>query len=222
MRKWGLIVTLLYLVIVLALLVPGAVLLFDESTADFARHLSEAYRSWFTWVYAAFFVIAEALLLLLTVDTSERRMKPRAHILVSATTTGVLLAVLTFAVALSVIAARWGDHAGVKLTNLAMTAMFVVPWIIWGIIFYRMTHDADDAITRAVSWLMRGSVLELLIAVPAHVIVRRRHDCSAPVATGFGISTGIAIMLLSFGPSVLMLYKKRMDAMKPKSAAASG
>jgi len=51
-----------------------------------------------------------------------------------------------------------------------------------------------------------------LVAVPCHVIVRRRDDCSAPIATSFGIVTGIAVMLLSFGPSVLLLYKKRLDA----------
>jgi hypothetical protein len=43
------------------------------------------------------------------------------------------------------------------------------------------------------------------------VIVRRRGDCSAPAATSFGIVTGIAVMLLCFGPSVLFLIKKRLD-----------
>jgi hypothetical protein len=44
------------------------------------------------------------------------------------------------------------------------------------------------------------------------VIARRRGDCSAPAVTSFGIVTGIAVMLLAFGPSVLFLYKKRLDA----------
>jgi hypothetical protein len=71
--------------------------------------------------------------------------------------------------------------------------------------------------TRALAWMFRGSVLELLIAVPAHVIMRRRHDCSAPVVNRFGIASGIAIMLLSFGPSVLLLFKKRMEGHPQKS-----
>ena len=67
---------------------------------------------------------------------------------------------------------------------------------------------------RAIGWLLRGSVLELLIAVPAYVMVRQRGDCSAPVVTSFGIVTGLAIMLFAFGPGVLSLYKKRYDTYK--------
>jgi hypothetical protein len=51
---------------------------------------------------------------------------------------------------------------------------------------------------------------QLLIVVPCHIIVRRQ-DCCAPMVTSFGIATGIAVMLLSFGPSALLLYKKRLE-----------
>ena len=75
-----------------------------------------------------------------------------------------------------------------------------------------------DIVSRAINWLLRGSVLELLIAVPVHVIVRRRGECSAPVATSFGITTGIAVMLLAFGPSVLILYRRRLEQYSRKAS----
>jgi hypothetical protein len=131
---------------------------------------------------------------------------------VSAVNTGFLLAVLTFAASLAVAAAILGEHVFDWIEVMEVLASFAVPWLVWGVVFYRISRDAQDAATRAVSWLMRGSVLELLIAVPSHVIVRRRDDCSAPIATGFGLVTGISIMLLSFGPSVFFLYQKRMAA----------
>jgi len=50
------------------------------------------------------------------------------------------------------------------------------------------------------------------------VIVRRRHDCSAAIVTSFGTAAGIAVMLLSFGPSILFLHKKRMNAYATRAA----
>jgi hypothetical protein len=96
-------------------------------------------------------------------------------------------------------------------------AFWGAAWVLWAILFYFYFRNSSPVVTRLTSWLLKGSVLELLIVVPCHVIVRRRHDCSAPLATSLGIATGLAIMLLSFGPSVLFLYKKRLDAYAPRS-----
>ena len=100
-----------------------------------------------------------------------------------------------------------------------MFGIWAAIWVLWGIVFYLYFRNSTQVTTRAVSWLLKGSVLELLIAVPAHVWVRRRGDCSAPLATSFGIVTGIAVMLLSFGPSVLLLYKRRLDAYEARRSS---
>ena len=68
--------------------------------------------------------------------------------------------------------------------------------------------------TRAVNWLLRGSVAELLVAVPTHVIVRRRDDCCAPAATFWGIVTGLSVLLLAFGPGVYFLFARRAAALR--------
>jgi hypothetical protein len=208
--------------VVVVLLVPAAVWLgvgFDSTGwLGFSSHVKEAYTTWFTWVIVAIPVIGEALLLFLRVDTSQKRLKPRTHVLVSAVTGGFFLALLAFAAVFAFGVALRGDKF--LPDNLGMVAAeILVAWAAWAVIFYRVHRNSADAVSRAVAWLLRGSVLELLIAVPAHVIVRRRHDCSAPIATSFGIISGISIMLLAFGPSVLLLYKHRMDKYSMRASA---
>jgi hypothetical protein len=214
MRKWGLIVSLVYLVIVCGLLLPAAVFLFDPKS-PFGEIL-ELYRHWATWIPVAMAVLGQATLLFLSVDTSWRRLKPRSHLKTTCVITGMLLMMLTVSGLFSVIAAVYGDDvdrhvAGKVVIWPAGPVTWAAQWLLWGLVFSRYVRDTGDVISRATAWLLKGSVLELLIAVPCHVIVRRRDDCSAPAATSFGITTGIAIMLLSFGPSVLLLFQKRME-----------
>ena len=221
MRKWGLVVSLFYAATVVLLLVPFAVALVGnwKTAADLHSHIVETYSYWATWVVVAVFVFGQVLLLVLSVDLTQRRLKPRTHVLISAVISGLFLAIISSLTILSLALAIRGD----RIDDWALSLLRWVPvaaWIVWGIVFYRYAKGTEDAVTRAVNWLLKGSVLELLIAVPSHVIVRRREDCCAPIGTGAGISTGLAIMLLSFGPSVLFLYKKRMDSLKSKTAAA--
>lgn len=222
MRRWGVIITLFYAAALLVFVVPGSVLLVStpHGILDFHKRAMSLYGQWPIWICFAVLVLGEVLLLSLTVDTSERRLKPRTRILVSALTTGFLLAVLTVAAVLSVVMAYWGDNAP-GIGWFLVVGAFVLPWLFWGIIFARVCRESNDPVSRAAKWLLRGSVLEVLIAIPSHVIVRRKDECCAPIMTGFAISTGIAIMLLSFGPSVLLLYKKRMESLRVRAARVS-
>ncbi len=62
-------------------------------------------------------------------------------------------------------------------------------WVVWAAIFryYAKADDEAAFLRRATRWLLRGSMLELIIAVPSHVIVRRREDCCAPSAHSGGL-----------------------------------
>lgn len=183
----------------------------------------DTYREWSAWVPTTIVISGQILLLFLSIDASFRRLKPRVHVLVSTVVAALLLTLLLFAVTLSLGVGLAGDKLFDPIDqhpwagNVILAACAIL-WLLWGVVFYRYARNSSDSVGRAVSWLLAGSVLELLVAVPCHVIVRRRHDCSAPTVTSFGIVTGIAIMLPSFGPSVLFLYKKRLDAYAARSS----
>lgn len=214
MRKWGILISIFYALIVLFLLVPAAIVL--SGASDILKGMGDAAGEWLIWLPVVAVLGGQALLLFLSVDTSQKRLKPRAHILVSVTCTAMLLGLLTTAIVLSAGSAFNEKFLDTHFETVASLVLFwLLLWAIWGILFYWYARNSSAVVRRAISWLLTGSVLELLIAVPCHVVVRRRHDCSAPMVTSFGIVTGIAIMLLSFGPSVLVLYKKRLDAYKP-------
>jgi len=87
----------------------------------------------------------------------------------------------------------------------------LVSWLVWALLFYHhgQADEPEDLIRRSTRWLLRASILELLVAVPSHIIIRHRNDCCAPVASFWGIVTGISVMLLAFGPGVFFLFAQR-------------
>ncbi len=211
MKKWGLVVTLLYAAIVFVLLIPALLLLVMRPAPGWSDY-RELYQQWGSWIIGGVFVLAQFSLLSLSVDQAQKRMRSRTPIVISAMITGLFLSVITIVIVFASSVVVWGESKVPDLGSGAPVVYIIAGlWMVWGILFYLLYRNSDDPVTRALSWLFRGSVLELLVAVPSHVIVRRRHDCCAPAVTGFGITSGIAIMLLSFGPSVLLLFKKRME-----------
>ena len=221
MRKWGIVITSFYALVVLGLLAPAMVFLASGNGAGFLDDLARLYRMWELWLFAGILISGEALLLFLSVDTSRKKLKPRAHILVSCLLAALLTALLTSAAVWSLGYAIRGDKFALPVFGENPWTFWGSLWLFWLIVFYLYWRGSSDCLARIVSWLLRGSVLDLLIVVPCHVVVRRRHDCSAPAVTGWGIATGLAFMLLSFGPGILLLFKKRLDSYPARSKAAA-
>ena len=108
-----------------------------------------------------------------------------------------------------------GDESVFTILNII--GMMVILWMMWGWLFYRSARtDNPTALTnRAMRWLVRGSILEVLVAVPSHLVVRARGDCCAPVGTFWGMTCGISVMLMAFGPGVFFLFVNRMRRLRP-------
>jgi hypothetical protein len=107
----------------------------------------------------------------------------------------------------------WGENsAGNYLYTWPVLIIPAISWLVWGIVFYKSFSGEDpksftSSITR---WLLRGSILELLVAIPSHIISRHRDECCAPPLTLLGIATGLAIALMSFGPGIFFLFAQRI------------
>ena len=214
------VISAFYALILLGLLLPVFLPLAQSQyhgLSQFLSDLAETYAAWETWVVFGVLCSGQALLLFLSVDTAKKRLKPRAHIFLTSLTASSLTAVLSFAMIGAIGVAVRGDKFG-EGSFANPFIFFGGLWVVWGVLFYLYFRNSSEIINHIVLWLLKGSILEMLVAIPCHVIVRRRQECSAPAVTSFGIVSGIAIMLISFGPSVLFLYKKRLDTYAARSS----
>lgn len=234
MKRWALVTVLLYLIALVGLTAPVLIDCFCLGSEDGRMPVSEVcrvYSQWGYWVWIGVSLLGQVLLLLVPVVAAEGRPQRRRRLFVPVITSAFLLALVCVSAVTSIAAGIWGDHVDKLFSvfgdddNRKVTASivyFVVTWTVWALVFRRFlkTTDPDALIRRLMRWLLAGSILELLVAVPSHVIVRHRNDCCAPFVTFWGIATGLTVMLMAYGPGVYFLFAKRMRDLRSKMAEA--
>jgi hypothetical protein len=238
MKRWAILTVLLYALALVVLTLPVIWIAFNgwSENGVSLQNALKMYQRWGYWLWVAVLVAGQALLLLLPINIAERRLPARRPLKTPVIVTAFFLANLGFTGLLSMLCLYFKED-GINFFGyfLPFKANQVSPtdfstafgaviiglafWIIWAIIFRSFTRsdDPDALLKRVTRWLLRGSILELLVAVPSHIIVRRRGDCCAPLGTFWGIATGISIMLLCFGPGVFFLFVERCRRLQPKS-----
>jgi hypothetical protein len=222
MKKWAVVVVLLYGSSLLILTVPVLLCAFW----DFSKQgpvwdmedLKHMLLSWPYWLGVAVFIAAQAALLIIPVRASVNRPQSKRTVWLPIVASALMMALL----AAGLVSALSETIRGKKFTNeniwlwISLGAL-LVSWFAWAYVFYRWSKKLTPGsfFERICRRLYYGSILELLVAVPTHIVARYRNYCCAGFGTFLGITFGIAIMLLSFGPGVYYLFVKRWERLHP-------
>ncbi|MFC1792970.1 hypothetical protein ACFL3Q_05225 [Planctomycetota bacterium] len=216
-RKWPFATVLLYTFWLAAVLAP---VLFsiawmvgrpEGELREAVGVLSELYlRNWPFWIFCCLIVFSQILLLAVPIRIVKERPVHRRTIWATAIAAATLFAFVALGIVLSLGAALWGDES---LESLKLPILFILfSWAVWAWVFRGFAHTTDPRayVRRLMKWLLAGSILELLVAVPSHIVVRQKDVCCAHGLTAIGIATGLVVILMSFGPGLYFLYAERI------------
>jgi hypothetical protein len=158
------------------------------------------------------FALGAALLIIPIRTQFERRVRRRSVVL-PLIVSAVCAAAVVGAGGLASLEFAEGNVPGFRGDAPVWVVGFatVLVWLGWIALFGWLARSvAPQTINdRMYQLLLAGSVLELLIALPMHLVVRRRTECCAGLATGLGIGVGLVVMLIALGPAVFFLFYRR-------------
>jgi hypothetical protein len=218
MKRWAVLTVALYVAALVVLTIPVLVSFFGWGIGT---DIPAVYAGWPYWVFIAVPVAGQALLLLAPVARAERRPRARRSVMTTAITAAFFAALLAMAAVSSILMAIWGDDGIDAAVYSSPVVLAFWVWWTWAFRRYAKSTDPDRMHSRAMRWLLGGSILEMLVAVSSHIVTRRRDDCCAPTATFFLFAAGFAIMLLSFGPGVFFLFVERCRRLRPRNRKAT-
>jgi hypothetical protein len=168
------------------------------------------------WAIILAIIAAQACLLIVPVRIKHQRPKARRGIWFTAIIAALLYTALLFAATMSIMMAVYGDDIS-EPVFWVIVGILPLNWIGWSVAFclFSRSMEPESFIRRLMHWLIGGSILELLIAVPSHIIVRHRDVCCAHGLTAAGLTTGLAVIFFAFGPGLYFLYADRIRSKQP-------
>lgn len=217
MKRWAVLVVVLYFFILFALTAPLFLVAFYP-----AGKVPDALAipmDWHYWPGLAVMVAGQAVMLMLPVKWVQQRPTSRRSVLWPLLAAGLMMGVLAVGVVICIDEFMHQEHAGSHPALPFAVGMAV--WGAWSMVFYRTSRDVApvDVVARQCRYLLQGSILELLVAVPTHIVARMRNYCCAGFYTFLGIAFGIGVMLFSFGPGVFFLFAARWRKLHPQPHA---
>ena len=222
MKRWALLVVVLYAIALAAVAWPLAIAAFGAEAIELGLRPDLTAWMW-VWICAGTLSLLQAALLVVPVRVASRRPVSKRWIFWPILAT--ILATLGLAAGMCLSVHETLRHTDGLSSDLSTGCVIGVLafWVIWAFIFgfYSGTAGPRNFMARLTRTLIAGSIIELLVAIPAHVIARVRGYCCAGFATGCGLAAGIAVALLAFGPAVFVLIVRRYASLKSSENLAT-
>jgi len=217
MKNWAWMVAVLYAAVLLTLTLPTCLLAFAPGLKITEAVQAFAYLPY--WVWLLLMILSQMALLAVPVRIASRRPLTRGPIWRTILAGGLAAGFLVAGIFLSLYEFLTRLQSGGNWCFLVAAILGVLTWIGWAIVFCRVSRkeDAPDIVSRQCRCLIKGSILELLIAVPTHVVARYRDYCCAGVLTFIGLTMGISVMLFAYGPAIYFLFAARWRHLHPQS-----
>jgi hypothetical protein len=173
------------------------------------------------------FLLGGALLILVPIRARRGRPASRRSIWFPLLGSMLLVALLGLGAAIATIELFKADWDQRRRLALAIWGSAGVVWLFWTILFWWVSRSLDPVSFSAMLYksVLAGSLLELAIAVPMHLVVRRRTECCAGMLTAAAICLGAVTAIVSLGPGVYFLYHRRWKefyATRPKRKREKG
>jgi hypothetical protein len=219
MKRWAILVAILYALILAALALPMVLIGLGHAVDIDIRSMAAMYIHWQWWLVFALMGLSQLSLLAVPVRVASRRPVTRLPLIKTVLVAALMMAGLVAGAFLCIF--EFGFYNQVSSWTLwTALAIGIASWGGWAIVFFRLSQrlNAEDLTSRLCRYLLKGSILELLIAVPTHIVARYRDYCCAGFLTFIGLTLGVSVMLFSFGPGVFFLFVERWRRLHPEQA----
>ena len=215
MKRWALVVAGLYFLMFAMLTAPMVALAFAPQVK--LPEVANVYAAWPYWLWLVIMVGSQFALLAVPVQVASRRPVTRRSLWPTVVAGGFMMGGLAAGAVSSLSEFFFRDQGNGNWIGAGALSLAGLTWCLWTVVFLRTSRSRspEDLISRTSRWLLRGSILELLIAVPTHIVARYRDYCCAGFMTFVGLTMGVSVMLFSFGPAVLLLYAGRWRRLHP-------
>ena len=241
-KLWSILIPCSYIAILVVLSIPALYWAMEASFSGsdwlyeilqgFSEHEAGVLTAspWFIgWLVAT--TVAQVALFL-PVGRPGGRPRGRRRLWCAVGAAAFLAGLLTGGLVLALFAGIWGDdlpfldrgNPVLRLLPDPVVAVLILftpilfGWGMWWFILLKATGRGpqDRFPEKSCRWLLAGSALELIVAIPCHVITRQREDCCAPLGTFAGIASGVSVALLCCGPALYFLIRDRVRRKQPR------